>query len=130
MAEIIKVNIEISEQQEKLSLKIPEITKVPVGSIVQWNIIGFAKLYKVPPIFWRRGLIFTIYFSKKSPFSWRRQFIQLHQEGRFFPYYLSNLVRLAEDFADEKGDYKYGIKVNDGTTGDEVFDEDPYLIVF
>lgn len=130
MAELIKVNIDISERQEKLILKIPETIKVPVGSIVQWNIIGLDKRFNEPPMLWRRGLIFTLYFSGKSPFRWKRQFVQLHQDPRFFPYYPSNIVRLAEDIADEKGDFKYGVKVTDGESDETLIDEDPYLIVF
>lgn len=130
MAEIFKINIEIREQQEKLLLKIPESTKVPVGSIVQWNIIGLDKHYNNPPLHWTKGLIFTLYFSDGSPFRWRRQFVQLQHDPRFFPYYSNKIVRLAEDIAYETGNYKYGVKVTDAESDETLFDEDPYLIVF
>ena len=128
MAETIKINIQITQQKEKL-LKIPERIIVPQNSIVQWNIIGLDKFYIKTPIYWRNGLIFTLYFSDKTPFRWKRQFIQLHEDPRFFPFYSSKIVRLAEDVADEKGDYKYGVKVSDGESDETIYDEDPFLIV-
>lgn len=123
MAEIIKVNMDLGESRERL-LKIPESTRVAVGSIVQWNIIGFANYY-----YREHGLIFTLYFSDGSPFRWRRQFVQLHYNFKFDPYY-PRIVRLAEDIAYETGSYKYGVKVVDGFSDETLFDEDPYLIVF
>lgn len=130
MAELIKVNIEFSEQQEKLILKIPERIKVPLGSIVQWNIIGLNKHDNQLLLHQSKGLIFTLYFSDKSPFRWKRQFIQLHSPLLNFSYHPNSIVRLAEEIADERGDFKYGVRVTDGLSDETLFDEDPYLIVF
>lgn len=127
MAETIKIDIEISENREKL-LKIPETTRVPHNSIVQWNIIGLDRYFDSPE-FRRIGLIFTLYFSDKSPFGWKRQFIQLH-DPHFFPIYPNRLIRLAEDVADEKGDFKYGVRVTEAETDKQLYDEDPFLIVY
>lgn len=127
MAETIIINIEISEDREKL-LKIPERTRVPVNSVVQWNIVGLDKYFDSPE-FRRRGLIFTLYFSDKTPFGWKRQFIQLH-DPHFFPFYPNRIIRLAEDVADEKGDFKYGVRVTEAETDEQLYDEDPFLIVY
>lgn len=127
MAEIIKINVEITQQKEKL-LKIPETTRVPLNSIVQWNIVGLDRYFDEPN-FRRRGLIFTLYFSDKSPFSWKQQFIQL-QDPHFFPYYPNRIIRLAEEVADEKGDFKYGVSVTEAKTDKPLYDEDPFLIVY
>ena len=127
MAEIIKINVEITEQREKL-LRIPERIRVPQNSIVQWNIIGLDKYFDRPN-YGRGGLIFTLYFSDKTPFRWKRQFIQL-QDPRFFPYYPNRVIRLAEEVADEKGDFKYGVSVTEAESDKILYDEDPFLIVY
>jgi len=127
MAEIIKINVEITQQREKL-LRIPETTRVPQNSIVQWNIVGLDKYFDEPN-FRRSGLIFTLYFSDKSPFRWKRQFIQL-QDPHFFPYSPNRIIRLAEEVADEKGDFKYGVSVTEAETDKPLYDEDPRLIVY
>lgn len=129
MAETIKINMNFSLEQ-KMSLDIPEEIRAPIGSIIQWNILGFNKQIDDRSFFWRNGLIFTLYFSDDSPFRWKRQFIQLHGEPYYFPYYPSKIIRFAEDVADEKGDFKYGIKITDGQSDETLFDEDPRLIIF
>jgi hypothetical protein len=125
MAEIIKINIEVNSNREKL-LTIPEKIEVPQFSVVQWNINNFEDyLHKAARPF--RSLIFTLYFEDKSPFSWKRKFIQLY-DPHFGPYY-SKVIRLAEDVADVKGDFKYGVSVFDADQNEQIYDEDPYLIV-
>ncbi|MDR3678433.1 MAG: hypothetical protein P4L41_00605 [Flavipsychrobacter sp.] len=39
------------------------------------------------------------------------------------------IVRIAEDEAEKKGHFKYGVKVESGQTGEMLYDEDPTLIV-
>jgi len=126
MAEIFKINIEVNRNKEKL-LTIPEIIEVPKLSVVQWNIINFEDYLHNGnrPL---RSLIFTLYFENKSPFSWKRKFIQLY-DPHFGPFY-SKTIRLAEDVADKKGDFKYGINVFDAEQNKPVYDEDPLLRVF
>lgn len=128
MAEIFRVNIEFTGERQKL-LRIPDKIEVPQFSILQWNIINLDNYYYESD-FGRRSLIFTIYFSDKSPFPWRRQFVQLRQDPRISPFYPSTTVRLAEEVAGEKGDYKYGVKVDEGESNEPLFDEDPFLIVY
>lgn len=126
MAEIIKIDIELTTEKQQL-LKIPEIIEVPKGSIVQWNIKNFEEFRQN----WHRpfgSFIFTLYFENKSPFKWKRTFIQLF-DPHFGPYY-SKIIRLAEDVADKKGDYKYGVSVFDAEQNEPVYDEDPILRVF
>ena len=128
MAEIFRVNIEFTGDREKL-LRIPEKIEVPQYSILQWNIVNLDKYY-FESEFWRRGLVFTIYFSDKSPFPWKRQFVQLREDPRILPYYPNRIIRLAEEVANEKGDFKYGVKVDEGESNEPLYDEDPFLIVF
>jgi hypothetical protein len=126
MAEIFTIDIELTSERQKL-LKIPELIEVPKGSIVQWNIKNFEeyrhKLHRPSG-----SLIFTLYFENKSPFKWKRTFIQLF-DPHFGPYY-SKTIRLADDVADKKGDYKYGVNVFDAELNEPVYDEDPILRVF
>jgi hypothetical protein len=128
MADTVKIDIQFTPQREKM-LIIPDKIEVQQFSIVQWNLLGIDKYY-FESDFFRRGLIFTIYFNGKSAFSWRRQFVQLHGNPRFVPLYPNRYIRLAEDVASEKGDYKYGIKVEGSESNETLFDEDPYLIVY
>ena len=126
MAEIIRINIDASPNRERF-LTIPEIIEVPKLSVVQWNIINFEEnLYNKNRHF--RSLIFTLYFDNKSPFGWKRKFIQLHRLD-YGPIY-SKTLRLAEDVAEKKGDFKYGISVVDAEQNEPIFDEDPLLRVF
>lgn len=127
MAELIRVNIEFTGERNKL-LHIPEKIEAPQFSILQWNIVNLDKYYESD--LRRRGLIFTIYFSDKSPFPWRRQFMQLSNDPRLLPYYPNKIIRLAEEVVEEKGDFKYGVKVDEGESNDPVYDEDPFLIVY
>jgi hypothetical protein len=126
MAEIFTINIELTFEGQKL-LKIPELIEVPKGSIVQWNIKSFEEYKHIlnRPF---GSLIFTLYFENKSPFKWKRTFIQLfdtHFES-FYP----KTFRLADDVADKKGDFKYGVSVFDAEQNEPVYDEDPLLRVF
>lgn len=74
------------------------------------------------------SLIFTLYFDNKSSFKWKRTFIQLF-DPHFGPYY-SKTIRLADDVADKKGDFKYDVSVFDTEQNEPVYDEDPLLRVF
>jgi hypothetical protein len=126
MAEIIKIDIELTTERQQL-IKIPEIIEAPKGSIVQWNIKNFEEFRKN----WDRpfgSLIFTLYFENKSPFKWKRTFIQLFDSP--LGLYYSKIIRLAEDVADKKGDYKYGVSLFDAEQNEPVYDEDPILRVF
>ncbi len=126
MAELFTIDIELTSNREKL-LKIPELIEVPKNSIVQWNIKDFEEYRrKMDRPF--RSLIFTLYFENKSPFNWKRTFIQLF-DPHFGPYY-SRTIRLAEEVATKKGDFKYGVSVFDAEINEPVYDEDPLLRVF
>lgn len=122
MSEIYIINIEWMPNRQKL-LEIPEIIEVPRGTVVQWNI---NKNKNFEPFIAFKNLIFTLYFSNKSPFYWKRTFIQLNEPQ------LNNsqIIRLAEDVADKKGDYKYGVSIFDTNRNETLYDEDPILRVF
>jgi hypothetical protein len=123
MTEIFTIDVKLTSDEKKL-LEIPEIITVPRGSIVRWNIRSFEESmyrYSFSP-----SLIFTLYFENKSPFGWKRVFIQPDISFRHYP----KIIRLAEDIADEKGDYKYGVNVFDAEQNKIIYDEDPILRVF
>lgn len=126
-AEIFKIDIEFTLNQENL-VKIPELIEVPKGSIIQWNIKNFGESYYHRPNSSFMSLIFTLYFDNKSPFKWKRTFIQILD----FPFKSSYLdtIRLAEDIVGKKGDYKYGFNVFDPVQNETIYDEDPILRVF
>lgn len=121
-----RVDIEFHPKQVKL-LVIPEKIIVPQYSVVQWNIVS-----KDMDLFeskWREGLIFTLYFNDASPFLWKRQFIQLHDSRQLYPEFPRKILRLAEDVAEKKGDYKYGVSISEAETDETLYDEDPYISV-
>lgn len=126
MVETFKVNIEFNPKGKKL-LVIPEKITVPLYSVVQWNIIGIDKHYFETNL--RAGLIFTLYFNGESPFMWKRQFVQIHESRHFFPDFPSKILRLAEDVAEKKGDYKYGVSISEAENDETLYDEDPYISV-
>jgi hypothetical protein len=129
MAEIIRINISLNQHRQNL-LTIPKEIRVPQFSVVQWNIVGLDKYYIKTDLIRRRGVIFTLYFDKETPFRWKRQFVQIHKNPRYLPDYSSRVLRLAEDVADEKGNYKYGVRVSDAEQNETLYDEDPILIVY
>jgi hypothetical protein len=126
MAEIFRINIEFNFGQQKL-LKIPEEISVPQNTIVQWNITNLDEFFFESNL-WRRGTIFTLYFDDTSPFFWKRQFVQTNNDPRFYRY--PQTLRLAEEVADKKGNYKYGVRVSQADSDETLYDEDPILIVY
>ncbi|MFE3872142.1 hypothetical protein ACFX5F_13010 [Flavobacterium sp. ZS1P70] len=122
MAEIVTINVDFSEHERKLI--IPEKIEVKQFSIIQWNVQNAYRHLD----FEKESLIFTLYFENESPFQWKRNFVQIGLPF-FFPYQTNEIIRLAEDSADKKGDYKYGVKIESANSKETLFDEDPYLIV-
>jgi len=127
MAEIIKVKISF-DPEANIPLDIPNEVRAPRKSIIQWNIVGIRKGWPRLDRY-RDGIIFTIYFEDESPFGWKRQFRQVYEEI-FYPRPFPDTIRLAEDVADRIGDFKYGISVSDASSGEILYDEDPYLKIF
>ena len=129
MAKIFEVNIELRHPGKEVRIK-PYRIEVPLYSSIEWNIIYFE------PDKWnfdalKRGLIYTVYFRKDSPFFWNRK--SLHVEGvpRFsqsFPEMLT--MKLAVGEAEKKGDYKYGVRISEDENDEVLYDEDPYIYVF
>ncbi len=124
-SEIYRIDIQLSANVQLIP-KIPERMEVPQGAVVQWNLM--VPKDDLDSFFIRRSVIFTLYFSNLSPFAWKRQFVQTPL--RLFPIRSPRILRLAEDVADVKGDYKYGVNAVDGNSGEQLFDDDPLLIVY
>lgn len=127
MAEIFRINIEFNLDSQKI-LKIPEEIRVPQNGIVQWNITNLNESF-FELNFRTRGIIFTLYFEEASPFLWKRQFVQTNDDPRFYRY-VPQTLRLAEEVAEKKGSYKYGVRVSDANSDETLYDEDPILIVY
>ncbi|MCW3107100.1 MAG: hypothetical protein JWQ09_1606 [Segetibacter sp.] len=128
-ADLFRVNIQFTGEREKL-LRIPERIEAPQYSLIQSNISGLDKYFYDTDLRRRRQLIFTIYFRDKSPFPWKRQFVQLQGELRNYRYLSKRVVRLAKEVADEKGDFKYGIKAEDSNSNETIYIEDPWLVIY
>lgn len=83
----------------------------------------------------RSGLAFAIYFENDIPSNFNQVNRIIIDEERFQQLYRTNITRktehldvvIAEGTVTEKGEYKYGIKVD--MNKQELFDEDPFLIV-
>jgi hypothetical protein len=110
----------------KLSVS-PETVRIPRGTSVTWRFRAEDPNY--------RGLRWTIYFRESHPFA--RPF----DPGICGPFALNISVdTLPRDgqhagaspavSADEPGHYKYGVRLDDPAEGQELGDEDPYLIVY
>ncbi len=110
----------------KLSIS-PETAKIRRGTSVNWRFRTEDPTY--------RGLRWTIYFRESHPFA-RPLAI-----GIIGPFALDISVdTLPRDgqhtgaspaaSADEPGHYKYGVRLDDPTEGQELGEEDPYLIVY
>lgn len=131
MAEVFNINVDFTSVTGKL-LWIPELIRVPRGSIVAWNLR--INLSSRAPIF-RDGLKFTVYFREDSPFDWKRESLRLPPSRFFRPIgpFSSNIkeeVEIAEGRAENIGEYKYGIRVSAGSNDESIYDEDPYIYVF
>ena len=128
MAETYRIDIEFRPDSDK-KLIIPETIRVPQNSVIEWSIkeldeISYNKTY------YRTGLIFTVYFNKKSPFDWKKESLRIYGDPLFPPFYPFRQVKLAEGVAEIKGSYKYGVKVAEPGNSEPIYDEDPTIIVY
>jgi hypothetical protein len=62
----------------------------------------------------------TFYFPGESPFDWRTR--ELHVAAS------SSAIALSQRVT-KSGDYKYGVRVVDASSGREIGDDDPYIHV-
>jgi hypothetical protein len=115
-------------------LVIPEHISVPLNSRVEWNIVD-KDVAESRNRFNGSGLKFTLYFQDKiSPFSWNQSESTLsysmddakNNDGSYSEF---KVTKVASGSADQKGDYKYGIRVEDEKNKENLYDEDPWLHV-
>ncbi len=111
---------------------IPETVTVPLNAKVQW-IITDEQVSRSSREY-RNGLIFRLYFERGSPFKWDTQnttvFYPPPPSGRTALQYQPIAQALAEGQTEEKGDFKYGVRAIDNSSGVVIFEEDPRLIVY
>jgi hypothetical protein len=102
----------------------PSKAEVAVGEHVKWSIQVTGRT---------RSVGWEIYFENKSPF--RRQSYRLAtavQVPLTFPPSDEAAVHVGEvdaGAAEEPGEYKYGVRATDDSTGRVLNDDDPYIIV-
>lgn len=128
MAETYRIDVELKLDSKKLII-LPERIEVPKNSIIEWNIKDFEEFY-IRRKYYRTGLLFNIYFDNESPFSWKKESLRLYGDPLFPPFYDRGSIKIAEGIAENKGDFKYGIKVIEIGNSDPIYDEDPYILVF
>lgn len=104
----------------------PDPAIVHVGDRVEWQLIflrperGLLTPRRDP---FRFGpLKWTVYFRREQPFGRRGE----HEISA--PAALDEPARIGFGTAETPGDYKYGVRLVDAT-GEEVSDDDPFLIV-
>ena len=119
---VIKINFDPFGRK---TLSIPETIEAPQYSIIQWNIVGLAKLNNHESIYSNRRISFILYFENRTPFNWREKTI-----SNYYSNFPSRIIKLAEDTATEKGEYKYGVKIIDSESKKTLFDEDPLIIIY
>jgi hypothetical protein len=82
-----------------------------------------------------QDLSFTLYFDNRPPDGFQKRstailqnnFFDRHGNGRNRNVEGYSDIVIAEGIAAERGEFKYGIKADNGK--EELFDEDPYLII-
>jgi len=119
------VNIEFNPRNEKM-LIIPNEIRVPIESVIQWNIIGLDK-FSFERTLWRKGLNFTLYFNDGTPFPWEKQSVKINDNAHLKP---NSKFRLAKEVAERRGEFKYGVKITEALNNTTLYDEDPIIKIF
>src|SRR4051794_19077096 len=112
MAESLKIKVEFRVDR---GLIIPEDIYVPLHSRVEWEITDM-NVNQSARQFAGSGLEFHLYFPKSTPFNWYNQSARMAYERPFSSggqaFQLAPKQQLlAMGVAEERGDFKYGIRV-------------------
>jgi hypothetical protein len=131
MEQTTKIDIKFSIDK---GFEIPQHIRIPVNSQIEWNIIDM-NVNQSSKLFNENGLKFELYFQKKTPFNWIKKSTNLIYEqssnyGSYGYQFQTKIQQLAAGIVSEKGDFKYGVKVNQINSSDLLYDEDPWLHVF
>ncbi|GEM_PF-1420395 len=109
-------------------VRIPEFVHVSRGTLVRFLLRNHSD-FRVPPLF-RNLRRIELYFENKTPSGFYQRYNK--QVPNLEPYgNVDNPERdiiIAEGKVESTGDYKYGIKATT-SNDEELFDEDPFLIV-
>jgi hypothetical protein len=131
MAEPAKIKVEFRVDR---GLTIPEDISVPLHTQIEWEITDM-NVNQSTRRFAGKGLEFHIYFPQSTPFNWYNQSTRMDYTrpissgGQAFQLAPKQQL-LALGVAEEVGDFKYGIRVTDGSNGQELYDEDPWIHVY
>lgn len=132
MADTYKIIIEFRADQ---GFNLPEHISVPLNSKLEWEITDL-NVNQSSRRFRQSGLRFQLYFLGDSPFNWQVQTTNIRYprpqssgDGREMQ--LAPLTQpLAVGVAQERGDFKYGVRVSDVENDEILYDDDPYIHVF
>jgi len=116
------MNIHITGTLERTRTE-PERAEVAVGETVRWSIEVTGGT---------RSVEWEVYFENESPF--RRRSYRVTTDARLLtippgPEAGLHVGQIDAGIADERGEYKYGVKATDETTRRALSDDDPYIIV-
>src|SRR5712691_1259000 len=114
------VVIELIGSKEKLVVN-PDPARVRVGAAVHWVLRfggGFIEAIKWEVYFRERTPFHTQVMSYTTKSQPNRSGLQGH-DGT-----------ISAGTAERPGDYKYGVRVSNGQTGEKITDDDPWLIVY
>jgi hypothetical protein len=126
MASIYHIDMALSSHKG-IHLSIPEQIRVPQHSTVQWT-ISRLELFPFNQAFFAFEVQVTIIFADASPFRWRKRSLRIHKNN--LRQFANGVATVASDEAEEKGDFKYCVRVEETQSKNTLFEEDPYLIVY
>ena len=132
MAETFKVKIEFIVDR---GFSIPEHISVPLNARIEW-VVTDLNVNQSSRRFNQAGLRFHLYFSGDSPFNWNVKTTNLRyprpqSSGGGAQMQLAPMTHpLAVGIAQQRGDFKYGLRVIDVEHNGTLYDEDPYVHVF
>lgn len=124
-SQVRALNIKYQPRSTK-QLLIPKKIRAAQNTNIVWKIKNFDYKY-LRKNFLESGLVFTVYFDKDSPFDWDRKDKVIYGD----PIHSKepNTIIIAEGIAENKGTFKYGIKITD-INNEPIYDDDPLIIVF
>lgn len=104
--------------QISVKLSNEELTVVPAKAIVR---LGTEIRWIFTAVDDTRDVKFDLYFAHGTPLPWTERTTIAKHDGP------TNMVIGGR--AQTDGDYKYGIRASDATSGNQLADDDPYLVV-
>lgn len=132
MADTYKIKIEFRADR---GFNLPEHISIPLNSRIEWEITDL-NVNQSSRLFRQSGLRFQLYFLGDSPFNWQVQttnvrYPRSQSSGDGREMQLAPLTQLlAVGVAQERGDFKYGVRASNVENDETLYDDDPYIHVF